>query len=146
MIGEEAEKAGTIRFGAAAVIAAATSVVPWASVIIRKAHGVAESAHFGPNGFVVAWPSAEIGAIPVEGGVAAAFARKIAAADDPNAERERLEASLLRTQSPIPRAESFSMHDLIDPRTTRPTLCKWIKRVYPLLESLKGTTHFSYRP
>jgi methylmalonyl-CoA decarboxylase subunit alpha len=146
MIGAAAEKASTIRFGTSAVIAAASSVVPWATVIIRKAHGVAEAAHFGPDGFVVAWPSAEIGAIPVEGGVAAAFGRKIAQAEDPEAERHRLEEAMLHLQSVVPRAESFSMHDLIDPRETRPVLCDWIDRVKPLLEPLKGPTSFSFRP
>ena len=129
MIGADAEKAGTIRFGAAAVLAAASSVVPWASVIVRKAHGVAVAAHFGPDGFVVAWPSAEMGALPVEGGVAVAFGRQIARADDPAAERKRLEEAMLARQSPEPRAESFSFHDLIDPRETRPVLCDWIARV-----------------
>jgi acetyl-CoA carboxylase carboxyltransferase component len=146
MIGAEAEKAGTIRFGTAAVLAAASSVVPWASVIVRKAHGVAEAAHFGPDGFVVAWPSAEIGAIPVEGGVAAAFGRKIAGSVDPEAERLRLEQAMLALQSVVPRAESFSIHDLIDPRDTRPILCEWIARVQPLLPHLTGTTSFPVRP
>ena len=146
MIGTEAEKAGTIRFGTAAVLAAASSVVPWASVIVRKAHGVAVAAHFGPDGFVVAWPSAEIGALPVEGGVAVAFGRQIAKADDPIAERERLEEEMLERQSPVPRAESFSFHDLIDPRETRSVLCDWIARVQPLLPRLKGPTSFPVRP
>ncbi|MDD9992843.1 MAG: methylmalonyl-CoA carboxyltransferase [Rhodospirillales bacterium] len=146
MLGTEAEKAGTIRFGAAAVLAAASSVVPWASVIVRKAHGVAVAAHFGPDGFVVAWPSAEMGALPVEGGVAVAFGRQIAKADDPIAERERLEEEMLERQSPVPRAESFSFHDLIDPRETRPVLCDWIARVQPLLPRLKGPTSFPVRP
>ena len=146
MIGAEAEKAGTIRFGTAAVLAAATSVVPWASVMVRKAHGVAEVAHFGPDGFVVAWPSAEIGAIPVEGGVAVAFGREIAKADDPIAERKRIEEAMLARQSPVPRAESFSIHELIDPRETRPVLCDWIARVQPLLTHLTGPTSFSVRP
>ena len=146
MLGTEAEKAGTIRFGAAAVLAAASSVVPWASVIVRKAHGVAVAAHFGPDGFVVAWPSAEMGALPVEGGVAVAFGRQIAKAEDPIAERERLEEEMLERQSPVPRAESFSLHDLIDPRETRPVLCDWIARVQPLLPRLKGPTSFPVRP
>ncbi len=146
MIGVDAERAGTIRFGTAAVLAAATSVVPWASVIVRKAHGVAEAAHFGPDGLVVAWPSAEIGAIPVEGGVAAAFGRKIAGAEDPDAERQRLEEAMLERQSVVPRAESFSIHDLIDPRDTRPVLCDWIARVQPLLTHLTGPTSFPVRP
>ena len=146
MLGTEAEKAGTIRFGTAAVLAAASSVVPWASVIVRKAHGVAVAAHFGPDGFVVAWPSAEMGALPVEGGVAVAFGRQIAKADDPIAERERLEEEMLARQSPVPRAESFSIHDLIDPRETRPVLCDWIARVQPLLPRLTGPTSFPVRP
>ena len=146
MIGAEAEKSGTIRFGSAAVMAAATSVVPWASVIVRKVHGVAQAAHFGPDGFVVAWPSAEIGAIPVEGGVASAFGRKIAESDDPEAERLRLEEAMLALQSVVPRAESFSIHDLIDPRDTRGVLCDWLARVQPLLKHLTGPTSFSVRP
>ena len=146
MLGTEAEKAGTIRFGTAAVLAAASSVVPWASVIVRKAHGVAVAAHFGPDGYVVAWPSAEMGALPVEGGVAVAFGRQIAKADDPIAERERLEEEMLARQSPEPRAESFSIHELIDPRETRPVLCDWIARVQPLLTHLKGPTRFPVRP
>jgi acetyl-CoA carboxylase carboxyltransferase component len=146
MIGQAAEKAGTIRFGTAAVLAAASSVVPWASVIVRTAHGVAEAAHFGPDGFVVAWPSAKLGAIPVEGGVAAAFGRQIAAADDPDAERLHLEEVMLARQSVEPRAESFSIHELIDPRDTRPVLCNWIGRVQPLLPRLTGPTSFPLRP
>ena len=53
---------------------------------------------------------------------------------------------MLARQSPEPRAESFSFHDLIDPRETRPVLCDWIARVQPLLERLKGPTSFPVRP
>lgn len=146
MIGGEAEKAGTIRYGTAAVLAAASCAVPWATVILRKAHGVAAAAHFGPDAFVVAWPSAEIGALPVEGGVAVAFGRAIAEAADPAAERTRLERLMLARQSPVPRAESFSIHELIDPRDTRPVLCDWIDRVQPLLARPPGPARFPFRP
>ena len=146
MIGTEAEQAGTIRFGTAAVLAVAGCSVPWASAIVRKAHGVAAAAHFGPGAFVVAWPSAEMGALPVEGGVAVAFGRAIAQADDPAAERERLEAEMLSRQSPAPRAETFSIHELIDPRDTRPVLCAWIERVQSMLPALSGPRRFPVRP
>ena len=146
MIGAEAEQAATIRFGTAAVLAAAGCSVPWASVIVRKCHGVAAVAHFGPDAYVLAWPSAEMGALPVEGGVAVAFGRKIAEADDPAAERERLEAEMLARQSPEPRAETFSIHEVIDPRETRPLLCEWIERVQPLLPALAGPRRFPVRP
>ena len=70
MIGSEAERTATIRHGGAALFAVQQSRVPWASVIVRKAYGVAAAAHFGPEGQVYAWPSAESGALPIEGGVA----------------------------------------------------------------------------
>jgi methylmalonyl-CoA decarboxylase subunit alpha len=146
MIGSEAERAGTIRTGTAAVLAAATCRVPWATVIVRKVFGVAGAAHFGPDAFVLAWPSAEQGALPVEGGVAVAFRKEIEAAPDPEARRRELEEMLAARQSPFPRAESFNYHDLIDPRETRSRLCRWVAWIQPLLPSLLGSVRFGIRP
>lgn len=126
MIGSASEKAGTIRYGTAAIAAVMQSRVPWASIIVHKVFGVAGAAHFAPDGFVLSWPSAATGALPVEGGVAVAFARQIAAADDPDAMRKELEERLAASQSPFPRAEGFSVHELIDPRETRPRLIEWL--------------------
>ncbi len=135
MIGSAAEAEGTIRYGVDAIIATVRSSVPWASVIVRKAYGVAAAAHFGPSGTVFSWPSAETGALPVEGGVAVAFRRELEAADDPEALRAELEERLARGRNPFLPAESFSVHDLIDPRRTRPLLCEWLSWVQPLLEA-----------
>ena len=126
MIGPDSEQAGTIRHGTAAIAAVMQSRVPWASVLVRKAFGVAAVAHFAPDGLVLSWPSAESGALPVEGGVAVAFGREIAAAADPDARRRELEAMLAERQSPFPKAEGFSVHELIDPRETRPRLIDWL--------------------
>ena len=133
MIGSASERAGTIRFGVEAIARVVTSRVPWATVLVRKAYGVAAAAHFGPNAYLLAWPSAESGALPIEGGVAVAFRRQIAEAPDPEAKRQELEEALSRGRSPFPRAEAFGVHDLIDPRETRSQLCRWVKRVWPLL-------------
>ena len=146
MIGSAAEKAGTIRAGAAAVLAVACSTVPWASVTVRKSFGVAQAAHYGSEGYVLAWPSAEAGALPVEGGVAVKYRREIAAAPDPDARRRALEAEMARVNAPGPRAESFSVHELIDPRDTRPMLCDWIDWIQPMLPGLTGPRAFSVRP
>ncbi|MEM7215923.1 MAG: carboxyl transferase domain-containing protein [Pseudomonadota bacterium] len=146
MIGSKAEGEATIRHGANAVLTAAMSKVPWASIMIRRSFGVAQAAHYGPDGYVLAWPSAETGPLPVEGGVAVAFHREIAAADDPEAKRRELEEKLAAKQSPFPRAEAFSIHELIDPRETRPMLCRWVDRVKPLLPGLLGPSSFSVRP
>ena len=135
MIGADAERAATIRYGTEAVLAAARCTVPWASIIVRKSFGVASAAHYGPGAFILAWPSAEMGAVPAEGGVAVAFGREIGAAEDPEARRLELEKAMAARQSATPRAESFALHDLIDPRETRPALCGWIERIQPLLSA-----------
>jgi len=134
MIGAESEASATIRYGVDAIRAVVESSVPWISVHVRKAYGVAAAAHFGPRGTILAWPSAESGALPLEGGVAVAFRREIAEAADPEAKRQELEERLAARRSPFPRAELFGVHDLIDPRRTRPALCEWLAWSQPLLE------------
>jgi acetyl-CoA carboxylase carboxyltransferase component len=146
MIGSAAERAGTIRHGAAALFAVVQSSVPWASVVVRKTQGVAAGAHFGPNGYVLAWPSAEGGPLPVEGGVAVAFGREIAASPDPERRRRELEEELYARRSPYARAEAFGVHDLIDPRATRPALCDWIDWAEPLLRDQVGRRAYTVRP
>jgi acetyl-CoA carboxylase carboxyltransferase component len=146
MIGPESEAAGTIRYGMAAVAAAAQSTVPWAVIQVHKGFGVATAAHYAPGAYILAWPSVESGPLPVEGGVAVAFHREIAEAPDPDAKRRELEDRLREARSPFPRAESFAVHELIDPRETRPVLCEWIEWIQPQLDTLLGPTHFPARP
>ena len=146
MIGSESERLGAIRYGTATVLTVADCTVPWASVVVRKSYGVAQGAHYGPNAYVLAWPSAEMGALPVEGGVAVAFGRDIAAAEDPEARRLELEEKMAERTRPNARAESFSMHELIDPRETRPRLAAWIEWIQPILPSLVGPVSFPIRP
>ena len=146
MIGAEAERAGTILYGMAAVVAAASSVVPWASVLVHKSFGVASAAHFAPDNLVLSWPSVEQGALPVEGGVAVAFRRQIAQADDPEQMRRDMEDRLAAARSPYPAAESFAVHDLIDPRETRPMLCQWVEDIQARLGEQLSPVQFSMRP
>ena len=146
MIGPEAERTGCIRYGMSAVAAATQSEVPWATVAIHKSFGVASAAHFAPNTYKLAWPSYEMGALPVEGGVAVAFHREIAKADNPEQKRRELEEKLLSERSPTPLMESFALHELIDPRDTRSKLCDWLDWVEPGLADLKGPTNWGYRP
>jgi acetyl-CoA carboxylase carboxyltransferase component len=146
MIGPESERNGTIRYGMAAVAAAAQSTIPWAVIQVHKGFGVATAAHYAPGNYVLAWPSVESGALPLEGGVAVAFHREIAAAADPEAKRAELEGRLRQARSPFPRAESFAVHELIDPRETRPMLCEWIDWIQPQLNDLVGPVRFGMRP
>ena len=142
MIGSQAEREATIRHGTNTVLTAAMTRVPWASIMVRRSFGVAQVAHYGPEAYVLAWPSAESGPLPVEGGVAVAFHREIAQAADPEAKRRELEEMLAARQSPFPRAEALSVHELIDPRETRPKLCRWIDLVQKQLPPLLGPSTF----
>ena len=74
----------------------------------------------------IAWPSAEWGSLPIEGGVAAAFRKEIAAAADPKAREAEIEAGLRAHASPFRTAEAFGVEEIIDPRETRPYLCRFI--------------------
>src|SRR5205814_10038383 len=70
VIGVEAEKAGTIRYGARALAAIYQARVPFCSVIIRKVFGVAGAGHTPHQRlhYRYAWPSGDWGSLPVEGG------------------------------------------------------------------------------
>ncbi len=146
MIGPESEAAGTILYGMSAVMAAVEAEVPWASIMIRKSYGVATTAHFSDGSYILAWPSVDAGALPLEGGVAVAFRRQIAEAADPEAFRQEMEEAFAKQQNPFLAAESFAYHDMIDPRETRPYLCDWIDWVQPRIATLKGPRAFTYRP
>jgi acetyl-CoA carboxylase carboxyltransferase component len=146
MIGTQAEQQATIRYGLEAIFAVQQTLVPWFTVIVRRSFGVAAGCHLGPGGMVVAWPSAQSGALPLESGVELAYGKQIAAAPDPEARRRELEAEYAAAQSIFPRAEDFGVHDLIDPRDTRPRLCDWVDEIVPSLAQLRGPRAYTPRP
>lgn len=127
MIGLEAEKAATIRRGVDAMNAIYKATVPWCSVIIRKAYGVAGAAMSNHTRFQYrfAWPSGDWGSLPMEGGVEVAYKAELAKADDPAAELSKIKARLSAVTSPFRTAEQFLIEDIIDPRDTRPLLCEF---------------------
>ncbi len=128
MVGEQAERAGVLRVCMRAVYVASQARVPVVTVVIRKCYGMAGMAtcHQAGLNLRIAWPSAEWGSLPVEGGVAVAYRREIAEADDPKAREAELEAELREYGSPFRTAEAFGVEDIIDPRETRSYLCRFI--------------------
>ena len=88
-IGIEAEKRGTIRHGVRALFAVYQASVPWCSILVRRVFGVAGAGHGAHHRLNLryAWPRAEWGSLPIEGGVEAAYRRQIEAAPDPDALR-----------------------------------------------------------
>lgn len=146
MIGPDAESAATIQHGTSAICAVMQCRVPWVSVMVRKTYGVAGAAHYGPEATVLTWPSAEAGPLPIEGGVAVAFRREIAAAEDPEAKRAELEAAFAALRDPYAVAESCAVTDMIDPRDTRQRLARWAQLASPLLAGQLGPPSRGPRP
>jgi acetyl-CoA carboxylase carboxyltransferase component len=146
VIGLQAEQAATIRHGARALAAVYQARVPWCSILVRKAFGVAGAAHTNAARlrYRYAWPSGDWGSLPLEGGVEAAYRAEIEAAADPDARRSEIEARLQRVRSPFRTAEAFLVEQIIDPRDTRPLLCEFAE----LAEGLRvaGPTAFALRP
>lgn len=127
MIGLEAEKAATIRRGVDAMNAIYRATVPWASVIIRKAYGVAGAAMSNHTRYQYrfAWPSGDWGSLPMEGGAEVAYKAELSASDNPQVELLRIKQRLNAVTSPFRTAEQFLVEDIIDPRDTRALLCEF---------------------
>jgi acetyl-CoA carboxylase carboxyltransferase component len=132
LIGTQAERDGTIRKGVRALQAIYQATVPWITVIVRRVFGVAGAGHANVQALNLryAWPSADWGSLPLEGGIEAAYKRELAAAADPVALKKEIEARLNVFRSPFRTAESFSIEEIIDPRDTRPLLTDWISLAY----------------
>ena len=103
------------------------ATVPWATVIIRKAYGVAGAAMSDHTRFQYrfAWPSGDWGSLPMEGGIEVAYKSELEKADDPAKALAEIKERLKRVTSPFRTAENFLIEDIIDPRETRPLLCEF---------------------
>lgn len=146
MIGLAAEEAATIRHGVRAMAAINQCTVPWCSVIIRNAFGVAGAIHAPAGRYMTryAWPSAWWGSLPLEGGIEAAYRAEIDAADDKEAKLAEIEDRLNKLRSPHRTAESFWVEEIIDPRDTRRLLCEFADLAEPVRKP--GPSTFSMRP
>ena len=131
MIGLEAERTATIRRGVEAMNAIYLAKTPWASVIIRKAYGVAGAAMSNHSRFQYrfAWPSGDWGSLPMEGGVEVAYQAELTKSKDPKAELAAIKDRLTKVTSPFRTAEHFAIEDIIDPRETRKLLCEFVALV-----------------
>jgi acetyl-CoA carboxylase carboxyltransferase component len=126
MPGLRQETAGVIRHGASFVHAFAQATVPRITVILRKAFGGAfitmNSKDLGAD-YVFAWPQSEIGVMGAKPAVGVIHRRQLAAADDPEAERERLAAHYAESQlRPDVAAARGYVDELIAPADTRARL------------------------
>src|SRR6266852_8201997 len=147
MIGLDAEKAATIRHGVRAMAAVNQTTVPWCTIIVRNAFGVAGVVHQPADLFSMryAWPSAYWGSLPLEGGIEAAYRADIEAAEDPAAKLKEIETRLNKLRSPFRSAEKFWVEEIVDPRKTRSLLCEFARLAEPL-RTPGPATNMAIRP
>ena len=121
--GTKQEGLGVIRHGAKLLHAFAEAVVPKVTVVLRKAFGggyiTMNSKDLGAD-LALAWPDAEIGIMGPKQAVGIVHKREIAAADDPEAERDRLADEYAEGNvSAIVAAREGHIDELIEPADTR---------------------------
>ena len=132
-VGREHEIAGTIRKGGTWMVAFAQVRVPIFTVIMRRSFGVAGNNDATPRAVPsmrVSWPSADVGGIPPEGGIEAAYKRQLAESADPIALRAELNARIESARGPLGPLSRFQMEEMIDPRDTRSLVCEWTVDAY----------------
>jgi acetyl-CoA carboxylase carboxyltransferase component len=127
MVGSQVEAGGIIRHGAKMLHAVANATVPKITVVLRKAYGagyyVMNGRAYEPD-LIVAWPSAEISVMGAEGAVEIVMRRQVEEADDPIAKKAELVAAYRGIIDVYIAARNGMIDDVIDPRETRPVICK----------------------
>jgi acetyl-CoA carboxylase carboxyltransferase component len=127
MVGTKVEQAGIIRHGAKMLYAVANATVPKITVVLRKGYGagyyVMNGRAYEPD-LIVAWPSAEISVMGAEGAVEIVFRKQVEAAEDPAAKKRELIDAYKKIIDPYIPAKNAMIDDVIDPRETRPTICR----------------------
>jgi propionyl-CoA carboxylase beta chain len=143
--GVSQEHRGIIRHGAKVLFAYSEANVPKVSIVTRKAYGgayvVMSSKYLGTD-INYAWPSAEIAVMGPQGATNILYGRELAKAEDPEAERQRLEAEYRqRYLTPYAAAHAGYVDDVIEPAETRPMLIKALRAIRHKSESHPPRKH-----
>ncbi len=126
MVGPDIETQAQVRHVSRMFLAAAHLRVPYLSVVLRKGYGLGAMAMtaggFHSPLFTVAWPSAEFGAMGLEGAVRLGYRKELEAVPE-GAQRDALFAQLVAAAyergSAINMAATLEIDAVIDPAQTR---------------------------
>ncbi len=126
MVGPSDEATGLVRHASRLLVAGAAVAVPWIAVVLRRAYGLGAQAMVGGGLheplLTLAWPTAHLGPMGLEGAVRLALRDELAAIVD-DSERERrvreLTAAANENARALNAAQLFEIDDVIDPAETR---------------------------
>ncbi len=131
MVGPEAEKQATVRHVSRMFVTAASLTVPFFTLVLRKGYGLGAQAmaagSFHSPLFTAAWPSAEFGAMGLEGAVRLGFAKELAAQPSPEKQQrlfDKLVAKAYQQGKALNMASFLEIDAVIDPMESR----QWLLR------------------
>jgi acetyl-CoA carboxylase carboxyltransferase component len=126
MVGPEAEATGLVRHTSRLLVAGAALAVPFVAVVLRRGYGLGAQAMTAGSLheplLTLAWPSAHLGPMGLEGAVRLGLRKELEAIAD-EAEREQrvreATAAAQENAKAINAAMLFELDDVIDPAETR---------------------------
>jgi acetyl-CoA carboxylase carboxyltransferase component len=126
MVGPEAEATGLVRHTSRLLVTGAALRVPFVAVILRRGYGLGAQAMVAGSLheplLTVAWPTAHLGPMGLEGAVKLALRKELDAIED-EVEREQrirdLTAAAEDNAKALNAAALFEIDDVIDPAETR---------------------------
>lgn len=126
MVGPDAEATGLVRHCSRLFVTGASVRVPFVAVILRKAYGLGAQAMAAGSLheplLTVGWPTAELGAMGLEGAVRLGFRRELEAIADPDERERRVQEMVAHAHEhakALNAATLFELDDVIDPADTR---------------------------
>ncbi|CAN5440627.1 carboxyl transferase domain-containing protein [soil metagenome] len=138
MVGPDAEETALVRHCSRLFLAGAALEVPFIAVILRKAYGLGAQAMAAGSMheplLTVGWPTAELGAMGLEGAVRLGFKRELDEISDPDKREQRVqemtEAAHEHAKA-LNAATLFELDDVIDPAETRGVISRTLKAAAP---------------
>ena len=131
LVGSPAEASGLARRSGRLIFELGQATVPRCSVVLRKGYGLAFVAMCGGRSFdadlAVAWPSAEISAMSVEGAVDVMFKKDVQSAASPADRREELVSMYKSQLGAVYGAGGYGIDDVIEPDQTRAALANALR-------------------
>lgn len=131
MVGPDSEKTAAVRRGSRLIVASANLSVPLFSIVTRKGYGLGGQAMMGGSThepfFTIAWPTAELGPMGLEGAVELGFKKELDATIDSTARQalfDKLVSELYSKGKAVSVASVFEIDAVIDPAETR----TWVSR------------------
>jgi acetyl-CoA carboxylase carboxyltransferase component len=131
MVGPDAETTGLVRHTSRLLVAGAALRVPFAAVVLRRGYGLGAQAMVGGSLheplLTVAWPTAHLGPMGLEGAVRLALRKELEAIGDEGEREQRVRdmtAAAQENAKAINAAQLFELDDVIDPAGTRAVIAR----------------------